>query len=189
MVFLLSLILIGHSSFFFLCLKITCSVFLSEILSAFSKLVKFLMSILKYLLSLFTDYLKGTRLASGLVTLQDFITWWRLLIYIKNKIDPKSEPCGHLFYSSFIRYMTINRSKLFSVKEVGYKPFICDTAYVIMFKLCLQDTCSASSKAFCKSKKIPQPMLPLSNFFLISSVRLIKAWKVKCCCLKPNWSR
>ena len=80
--FLLSLIFIGHSSFLFLCLKISSSVFLtsSKILLAFSQLVKFFRSILIYLLSLFTDLLKWTKLLSSVKwrNFQNFIAWLTL---------------------------------------------------------------------------------------------------------------
>ena len=61
--------------------------------------------------------------------------------------------------------MIINGNKLFSIREVGFKPFIYDKAYATMIN---------SMETFCKSTKIPQQIFPLSEFFLISSVRLTK---------------
>ena len=46
-------------------------------------------------------------------------------------------------------------------------------------------SCSTVSKAFCKSTKIPQPIFSLPKFFLIALVRLIRAWKVEYCFLRP----
>ena len=101
--FLLSLILIGHSSFFFLCLKITSSVFLtlSEILLAFSQSVRFFMSRLIYLLSLFTDLLKWSKFVSSAKwwTFQNFIGRFRSLIYIKNKSGPSTEPWATPYFT------------------------------------------------------------------------------------------
>ena len=86
--------------------------------------------------------------------------------------------------------MTINRNKLISVKEVRFKPFICDTKYAIMFKIWsfANKICSTESKFVYKSAKILQLIFPLSTFFLISSARLIKAWKTQSCFLKQNCS-
>ena len=64
--------------------------------------------------------------------------------------------------------MFIHGNKLFSLKQVGFKPFICDTVYVIIFKLLF---CSTVSKAYCKSTQIQefnQPSQMLYNIIFLS---------------------
>ena len=101
--FLLKMILIGYSSFFFFRLKITTSVFfkLSAILLAFSQSLKFFISRLIYLLSFFTDLLKWSRFKSTAKwwTLQNFKPRFRSLTYIKNKSGTRTEPWGIPYFT------------------------------------------------------------------------------------------
>ena len=92
----LSLILISVSSYFLQCLKITGSVFFTfnDILFAFNHTVKFFMSWLTSSFSLATDLLKWIRLVSSE---QILIAWFRLLMYIKIKSGPRTEPEGTLY--------------------------------------------------------------------------------------------
>ena len=69
-----------------------------------------------------------------------------------------------VFYRGFIRYITINGNKLFSVKEVGFKPLICFITDAKCSSFASKISCSTVSNAFCKSK-IPQPIFPSYNFF------------------------
>ena len=46
--------------------------------------------------------------------------------------------------------------------------------------------CYTDSKAFCKSTEIPQSIFPSSRYFLMSSIRLIRACVVEYFCLIPN---
>ena len=47
--------------------------------------------------------------------------------YQEQKWSKNSTLWNMILHRSFIRNMTINKNKLFSVKEVGFKPFICNT--------------------------------------------------------------
>ena len=74
--FLLSLIFIGHSSFFFLYLKITSSVFITliEILLVLSQLVKFFKSILIYIFIKFVNWF--TKMSKVvIINKKNFIAW------------------------------------------------------------------------------------------------------------------
>ena len=74
--FLLSLIFIGHSSFFFLYLKITSSVFITliEILLVLSQLVKFFKSILIYIfIKFFNWFTKMSKVV--IINKKNFIAW------------------------------------------------------------------------------------------------------------------
>ena len=74
--FLLSLIFIGHSSFFFLYLKITSSVFITliEILLVLSQLVKFFKSILIYIFIKFVNWF--TKMSKVvIISKKNFIAW------------------------------------------------------------------------------------------------------------------
>ena len=55
-------------------------------------------------------------------------------IYQEQKWSKSGTLRDTILYRDFIRDMTIDRNKLFSVKEVGFKLFICNTMYAIVFK-------------------------------------------------------
>ena len=60
-------------------------------------------------------------------------------IYMKDKSGPRTEPYGTpYFIEALLEIWPLIETKLFSVKEVGFKPFICNTTYFIMFKSFLQ---------------------------------------------------
>ena len=121
-------------------------------------LVKFFMSILMSLLSLLTDLLKWTRLVSSAKwwTLQNFIAWLRSLLYIKSKSHLR---CDTIFYRGSIRTI---------------RTWIICLQYHICHNVQVWLSCSTVSKAFHKSTEVQQSIFPLSNFFMLSSVRLIK---------------
>ena len=92
--FLLSLVLTSSSNFFLWCLKITNSVFWTfrEILFAFSQSVTFI-SRFTYLLSLNIYWSRFVSSAKWW-TFQNFIAWFKSLIFIKSKRRPRTEPWG-----------------------------------------------------------------------------------------------
>ena len=86
------------SSFFCLDLKIIISVFftLSEILFAFNQLTRCFKSALTSLFSFLIESLWHNRLVSSAKwwVLQNFIAWFRLFIYNKNRRGPRADPWG-----------------------------------------------------------------------------------------------
>ena len=86
------------SSFFYLDLRITISVFftMSEILFAFNQLTSCFKSALTSLFSFLIELLRHKRLVSSAKwwTLQNFIAWLRSFIYSKNRRGPRTDPWG-----------------------------------------------------------------------------------------------
>ena len=86
------------SSFFYLDLNITISVFLtlSEILFAFNQSTRCFKSLLTCLFSFLIELLRHNRFVSSAKcwTLQDFIAWLRSFLYNKNRRGPITDPWG-----------------------------------------------------------------------------------------------
>ena len=149
------------------------------------------MSILTCLLSLLTDLLNLTRLVSSTKwwTLQNFIAWLRSLKIIhiyQEQSGPRNEPCGTSYLiKALLETWPLIKANCFLSKrlDLNHSFAICHVCHNVQNKIC-----STVPKGFCKSTKIPQPIFPLSKFVVISSVRLIKAWNMEHCCLKPNCS-
>ena len=120
-----------------------------------------------------------------LVSSANFMALLRSLINIKNKGGPRTEPCGTLYFTEALLdtwqlMETIVCCHSFAITRMP------DTAYTMLTNNKI--SCSTVSKAFYKSTKISHPKFPFSKFFVISSVRLIKTWIVKHCCLILNCS-
>ena len=63
-----------------------------------------------------------------------------------------------------------------AIRLVGFRPMIWNSTL----------TLSAGQQCQNLFVKKPQPILPLLTAFLMFSVKLIKVWDVKYCCLNPN---
>ena len=80
------------------CLKITNSAFCTfgEFVLAFNQSVMFVISRFTYLFNLVVDLLKWIRFVSSVKwwTLENFIAWFKSLIYVKDKTGPRTKSWG-----------------------------------------------------------------------------------------------
>ena len=135
---------ISPSNCFYLDLKITSLVFLTlrEILSAlinFSALTNFIIIFqvnIDNFIEFFNDLPKYNKLvlsAKWWCTWQNFIAWLRSLLYNNERSEDRTLRNTTIFFSK-LRVITIYRSKLVTIREVGFKPVIWYTSHTILVK-------------------------------------------------------